>query len=277
MKPISLIFPFLIFFACNSTDDEMRIDDQRARENPFISESQTDGQQVANQFWRVALFVDDGFDFTRNFENVSFRFVDSGVLEAHAYEKVISGSWKIERDSPLDELYITFSNSSILVELNDDWYIRERGENILVLEYQDDSYKNQLIFVRETNQPTVTAPFNNGKTEMESLFDKVYDSSFSITSLIDDEDNKTHLFSGGSLNFDPLGSVVLAQPNENSWRGFWMIGFNNEAIKLDIDFDYEGIPDYLDEDWLLESQENEVLKFIENDVIPEDFLEITLK
>jgi hypothetical protein len=278
MKPTSIKLLFIFLFSCNLVNDDIRIDENTvAGENSFISSNQSNETQTNSQFWKIVLFVDDGFDFTKNFEKVKFRFDESGTLEAIANEININGTWRLERDRPLDELYIIFPSNSILSELNDDWYIRERGENLLALEYKEKNYTDQLIFVRENSQATINPPFNEGKSEMVNLFNTLNNSNFKITSLIDDDDNKTFLFNGGTLKFDHFGHLELILPGNNVWKGTWLTGFNDKAVKLDIDLDYSGIPDYLDEEWLLDGNKNGVLNFFENDSKPEDFLEITIK
>jgi hypothetical protein len=267
MKRLNFIYLLLFMFSCDLINSE----------NPNNNSQSPEQGQTGSDLWKVALFVDDGFDFTRNFEDVRFNFADAGVFEANKKEEVITGRWRIERDSPLDELYITFPKSSVLSELNDDWYIRERNDNFISLEYRDEGKTDRLIFVREGDQRTIEAPFEGRKTDMENLFSEIFGSDFEITSLIDDKDNKTALFKDATLAFDKLGRIILSIPGRDPWKGSWKVGFNDKNVLLDIDFDYSSLPDYLDEDWILTSKNDGRFNFKEKDNKPEDFLELKKK
>lgn len=263
MKKIGFLYIFLLTVSCNMMES-----------TDVLEEELTTGQDATTDAWTIALFIEDGYDITRNFAGISFQFNDRGELLAQKDDELVRGSWRIERDTPRDELYILFPRAFLLSELNDDWYIRERNETFISLEYPDDDGIDQLVFVREGNQRTISKPYESKKEPMEQLFSEVSNGSFDIARLIDDDKDKTGLFDGGTLAFAPLGKVLLTVPGSSPWEGSWKIGFNNQRILLDIDFTSQGIPDYLDEDWRLTAQTGSIISFEENDQRPDDFLNL---
>jgi len=263
MKKIGFLYIFLLTVSCNMMES-----------TDVLQEEFTTGQDATTDAWTIALFIDDGYDITRNFSGISFQFNDRGELLALKDDEVVRGSWRIERDSPRDELYILFPRAFLLSELSDDWYIRERNDTFISLEYPDDDGIDQLVFVREGNQREISKPFEAKMEPMERLFSEILDGSFDVEKLIDDDKDKTGLFDGGTLAFAALGKVVLTVPGSSPWEGSWKIGVNDQRILLDIDFTSQGIPDYLDEDWILTAQNGSVASFEEDDQRPDDFLDL---
>ncbi|WP_289028546.1 hypothetical protein [uncultured Algoriphagus sp.] len=288
MKKLSIITLVILSFSCSIADDtnqiqeNPQIEDVLTSNNPNASEpsnppSSNEPAPNEGEAWRIHLVVEDGFDVTKNFKNVRLFFDESGSLEARLGDESISGRWRIESDSPRDELYLDFPNGTILKELDDDWYIIDLGETEIVLEYKDDEYESELVLIKGNQESSIVSPFSGQEETSVALFSKVSDNSFGINSYMDDDDNKTQLFDGGRLVFDDWGQVTFERDGQDPIKGIWLVGFNDQNVLLDLDFPSQGLGDYLDEEWLLQSKSETLLQLIEKDEDDRDRMELILR
>ena len=286
MKKLAFIPIFALLLSCSTTNDSDPVLENSSVEE-ILSSTPASGNDNTNttpatgssenEAWRVHLMIEYGFDVTKNFRDVRLFFDESGSLEARLGDESISGRWKIESDSPRDELYLDFPNGTILEELDDDWYIIDRSETEIVLEYKDDEYESELVLIRGNQESSIASPFSGQEETSVALFSKVSDNSFGINSYTDDDDNKTQLFEGGRLVFDDWGQVTFERDGQDPIKGIWLVGFNNQNVLLDLDFPSQGLGDYLDEEWLLQNKSETLLQLIEKDDDDRDRMELILR
>ncbi|MCU0374107.1 MAG: hypothetical protein MUF24_02265, partial [Chitinophagaceae bacterium] len=111
------IFVFLLFFglvAC--TQDRTTIEAAQIE--------QTTAQLTAAQ-WRIKLFIEDGDDYTRRFENYRLVFSADGklsIVNATA-ERRSEGRWRFFEDDGKTEFEISLLTGNTYEDLNDDWYV----------------------------------------------------------------------------------------------------------------------------------------------------------
>lgn len=286
MKKLAFIPLIGLFLSCNLTDEATPVIEESTIEDTLIgttppngttntsSDSATNTNPAGNETWMIALFVEEGYDFSKNFQEVRLQFKESGIIEASLGDQPVSGRWKIERDLPRDELYLDFPSGTLLDELDDDWYISSQTDTEIILEYREDGYESKLILVRETHESTITPPFSLQKENSELLFDEVFESSFEISSFWEENRNMTLAFDGGILVFEAWGKVSLVKNGQQPIRGLWLVGFNDQNVLLDLDFPSPGLGNYLDDDWALVSKEGGLIQFIELDDSDRDRLEL---
>jgi hypothetical protein len=277
MKPLKFIALAGFLASCNLIDDQnpdqstVSVDELFTTSPTPTSPSQTPS---VNGNWRVHLLVEDGFDLTKNFENIRFTFSNAGVLEGKLGEETIAGRWRLERERTYEELYLDFPTGSILDELDEDWFLIERSENVLVLEERDDQTVDRLVLVKDATDPGIDSPFSTNQEKGDSLFQTVFDSQFRINQLSDDDRDRTSLFEGFRLKLLPFGRLEIERPNQAPLLGTWQVGFNNQHTKLELELAGEGIAEYLDDDWSLQAKENGLIQFIELDDLDRDRLEL---
>lgn len=242
---------------------------------PTSDPSPTTSTQRVN--WEVALLVEDGLDLTRNFEGISISFSTGGLLEAEKNGQKITGSWKLERDFPSDELYLDFPQGTVLEELDEDWYVVERTETKLVMEDEYDGKKDHLILVSGQPRSAVPSPFSGRRQETDALFLRLDSSSFTVDRLIDHQRDKSALFTGSELVLSSFGIIELRRFSQVLAKGVWYIGFNDKEIKLDFNLPGVGISEYLDEEWLFQTKTNQLIQLIESDDLREDRLDLRVK
>ena len=85
-------------------------------------------QSVLENNWVISKYLDSGKDETSDFSAYHFEFASDGTVQAINQDSQISGTWSLGDDSYDDNpshlhLYLQFSASSVLEELNDDWEI----------------------------------------------------------------------------------------------------------------------------------------------------------
>lgn len=274
MKNLVFLFLMALLVSCSGTEDANPVQQDPTLEqilstNPASgttpSSPGTSTNPSAGEAWRIHLFVEDGYDITKNFVDIRLLFDESGAIQAKLGNETISGRWRIKRDSPRDELYLDFPDGSLLDELDDDWYIRSRSETEIILDYDDDEYESEMVWIRENAASSIRSPFSNQKDPALGLFNEVSQSQFEINAFWDDDRNRTLLFEGGILNFGDWGKVTLERAGQNPIEGIWLVGFNDRNVLLDLDFPSTGLGDYLDEEWLLQDKSGNLIRLIEKD------------
>jgi hypothetical protein len=235
MKHFIILFFSILAVSCTIVDTEQNAIPDIAENNLERSEqgqadttSENRNSSVAGK-WRIGLFVDDNNDLTVNFDGFEFEFSESGEIQA----------------------------------FYDDWKINLKNDQIIDLEYREENYVDRLVFIRKDDDTNLERPFVDNLATAEQLFSELFENKYSITKLIDDNDDETSKFINFTVSFDRFGIVSLSNPSGTSWNGYWKVEFNGNVIVLDIDFDYDGLPDYLDDDWKLISIDGDFINFQE--------------
>ncbi|WP_209330433.1 hypothetical protein [Lunatimonas salinarum] len=272
MKYYALIPLIAVLSSCSLTEDtnpvpaEVSLVENLITTDPSSPEptdTLTANNPSTGEAWRVSLMIEDGFDITKNFQNILLFFEESGRIEAKLGEQSLFGRWYIERDSPRDELYLDFPKGTILEELDDDWYIVRRDDSEIVLEYDDEEYDGKLVLVRETEQRSIAPPYQSLKENAEALFAKMTGSNFGIDSFLDGNRDKTLLFNNAQLVFGDWGSVTVELDGQELVSGIWLVGFDSQSVLLDLDFPSQVLGSYLDDEWLLQYLSDQRINLVE--------------
>ncbi len=95
--------------------------------------------------WRVDFFEDEGRNETSDFANWELEFAPDGVLRAYFNQGLsASGTWRTVRDDGQEELWLSLPGFPKLEELNEDWYVVERRDNLIRMEDQDENFIDKL-------------------------------------------------------------------------------------------------------------------------------------
>jgi hypothetical protein len=124
-KALLLLFSTVILISCS--DDNS------------VSNDPTDASKLQNGTWVVTYYWDDEKDETSMFSNHDFTFSSNGDVEVlfttvMNAQRTYSGSWSYGMDDSVNKLYLTFSTSTYLDELSDDWHVVELSENRIRLQ-----------------------------------------------------------------------------------------------------------------------------------------------
>lgn len=111
--------------------------------NSSSSTSDIGAEQLRNDLnitsgLRIVQYIDDGEDETDEVDDFLFRFSTDGTVTATRGNEVIEGSYRVFRDDGQTELELDFPPTSILDDLDDDWYFRGKANNRLTFEDDDD-------------------------------------------------------------------------------------------------------------------------------------------
>ena len=119
------------FSSCDKSDDDFS--------------NQDTAITLSNGEWKVSWFWDKDKDETSDFLSYTFRFFDSGKMEAFRNGKVTyTGSWT--RSSSGSKMIIDMGSIHPLEELNDDWIIKVLENNVIELQDDNDEHLEELHF-----------------------------------------------------------------------------------------------------------------------------------
>ena len=110
---------------------------------------QTTAQLTAVQ-WRIKLFIEDGDDYTRRFENYRFVFMSDGNLSIFnaSAERRSEGRWRFFEDDGKTEFEISLLSGNKYEDLNDDWYVVAASANEMRFEDNSSSRPERLTLER---------------------------------------------------------------------------------------------------------------------------------
>ena len=120
--------------------------------NSSSSTSDIGAEQLRNDLnitsgLRIVQYIDDGADETDDFDDFLFHFSTDGRVTATRGNDVVEGSYRVFRDDGQTELELDFPPTSILDDLDDDWYFRGKANNRLTFEDDDDDNDfERLVF-----------------------------------------------------------------------------------------------------------------------------------
>ncbi len=120
-RKLYLVWIALFFFSCTPEEESGRSDTNLIR-------------NLTSAIWEISFFILDGTDQSKDFEGVSFVFLQNGQVEAFRGTQLLaSGSWGTRIDSDRVEFELTFASNPEFDKLSGDWY-------------QDAIISNRIIF-----------------------------------------------------------------------------------------------------------------------------------
>ena len=260
--------------SCDLVNQDQNPQNEIPLNDIFSAPPSTDNPGSMSSGWKVAFMEEEGIDLTSNFKEIEFSFSQNGELNATSNQESVKGTWRFDRDTPKNELYLIFPAGSVLEELTEDWYIVMQTDNLIQLEYPEEGFTNHLVFTKNTISPISTSSPQNA-TVADQLFEKVNTKSFSIESFWDAEDNMSSAFRNFELQFNNLGRLELKRPNQPSISGLWQVNFTQTEIFLDIELKQTGLIGELDEEWTLVQKSDGRIEFKE--VEENEIYRLTLK
>jgi len=140
MKRLSLFFLLLGLYSCE-------LDGNSSSSTSDIGAEQLRNDLNITSGLRIVQYIDDGEDETDDFDDFLFRFSTDGRVTATRGNEVVEGSYRVFRDDGQTELELDFPPTSILDDLDDDWYFRGKANNRLTFEDDDDDNDfERLVF-----------------------------------------------------------------------------------------------------------------------------------
>ncbi|WP_100629717.1 hypothetical protein [Algoriphagus formosus] len=140
MKRLSLFILLLGLYSCE-------LDGNSSSSTSDIGAEQLRNDLNITSGLRIVQYIDDGEDETDDFDDFLFRFSTDGTVTATRGNEVVEGSYRVFRDDGQTELELDFPSTSILDDLDDDWYFRGKANNRLTFEDDDDDNDfERLVF-----------------------------------------------------------------------------------------------------------------------------------
>jgi len=140
MKRLSLFILLLGLYSCE-------LDGNSSSSTSDIGAEQLRNDLNITSGLRIVQYIDDGEDETDDFDDFLFRFSTDGRVTATRGNEVVEGSYRVFRDDGQTELELDFPPTSILDDLDDDWYFRGKANNRLTFEDDDDDNDfERLVF-----------------------------------------------------------------------------------------------------------------------------------
>ncbi|WP_439474831.1 hypothetical protein [Algoriphagus formosus] len=140
MKRLSLFILLLGLYSCE-------LDGNSSSSTSDIGAEQLRNDLNITSGLRIVQYIDDGEDETDDFDDFLFRFSTDGRVTATRGNEVVEGSYRVFRDDGQTELELDFPPTSILDDLDDDWYFRGKANNRLTFEDDDDDNDfEKLVF-----------------------------------------------------------------------------------------------------------------------------------
>jgi hypothetical protein len=140
MKRLSLFILLLGLYSCE-------LDGNSSSSTSDIGAEQLRNDLNITSGLRIVQYIDDGEDETDDFDDFLFRFSTDGRVTATRGNEVVEGSYRVFRDDGQTVLELDFPPTSILDDLDDDWYFRGKANNRLTFEDDDDDNDfERLVF-----------------------------------------------------------------------------------------------------------------------------------
>lgn len=134
MKKLIYLAALVLIFGCQKNDDN----NPTSPSTNSTSKAQIE-KTVQGGTWIITDYNDDGTDKTQHFSSYRFTFQDDGSLLATESTNSYFGSWNLtdskSNDDSQDDLHfnILFTESNVLLELNDDWDVLSHNASMIVL------------------------------------------------------------------------------------------------------------------------------------------------
>lgn len=139
-------FVSINFVACDDDDDSNE-------DSPDMSRKAVENT-VEKGKWEITQFIDSGKDETDDYNGYEFTFASNGDLTATNPNNTISGTWNVIDDNSDDDddesdldFVISFNAPKDLVEISDDWDIKNRTDSTIeLIDDSDDNDTETLTF-----------------------------------------------------------------------------------------------------------------------------------
>ena len=251
MKTYQYLIALLITASCDMVGSD-RDERKSISLEELLGVNPQEGKVGTESGWKIGLLESEGFDLTQNYTGVYLEFSDLGKISASINDREIQGRWQIERGAGREELELNFPENTILEELDEDWQIVSRSNEKIVLEERDEEYVNRLTLVASDSQ-SINSSYQTNLEEAARFFQVLNNSGFSIERITSETRDRTSVFENTLLAFLPMGRLELRLSDQKMIVGSWLVGHNNQDITVLLNFEDDGLGDFLDEDWLMTS------------------------
>lgn len=195
-------------------------------------------QVLTSGDWYVTNYFDD-VDETALFDGVVFNFAADGSGTADDGSTITNGTWSTSSGDETDlELNLNFGASNPFDELEEDWDVLEATDDIIRLKdiSGGDGTTDFLTFERNPSSN------GNGGSDLGTV---LLDGLWTVSSYLDDGNDKANDYNGFTFDFEADGSVVV--DNGTATNSTWasLSGDN----KLVLDFGDVMPLDEFNDDW----------------------------
>lgn len=195
----------------------------------------TDGQitdLLLSCSWTVDKIKINGIENTEEYTNFLFTFLENGNVVAEAGGNEIVGTWAIDQlDYGSILVRLSFEN---LPDFSFDWVLYEiEDDNEIDLRFEENRLEFEKICIDDNIE----------------LVDILNEGNWFVASYIDEGENKTSDYNDFVLDFKE-NFTVTATKGEDVVSGTWTVFYDDEKLKLELDFGEIDAFEELNEDWL---------------------------
>lgn len=182
-------------------------------------------QVLTSGDWYVTNYFDD-VDETALFDGVVFNFAADGSGTADDGSTITNGTWSTSSGDETDlELNLNFGASNPFDELEEDWDVLEATDDIIRLKdiSGGDGTTDFLTFERNPSSN------GNGGSDLGTV---LLDGLWTVSSYLDDGNDKTNDYNGFTFDFEADGSVVV--DNGTATNSTWASQSGDNKLVLDF-------------------------------------------
>jgi hypothetical protein len=192
--------------------------------------------------WKADKLIINDDEQTEQYSDYLFTFLEDGVLLAENNGNELFGTWEIDQ-----------SEDGILVKINFE-ELSDFSFNWRLYEIEDD---NEIDLRIEENRLKLEKVCHNDddKTEMIEI---LKEGIWIVANFIDDHENTTDNYNGFAIDFESE-NVVTATKGDDVVEGTWKVFYDDDKLKLELNFGETEPFDKFNEDWLaVDIKENRV-------------------
>jgi hypothetical protein len=148
MKKISYFICLTIsFFILKSSSCSHDSTDVNPSNSTSTQTPSTPSNTIPGAGWHVSLFSEISENKTSHFTGYTFDFATSGTVTATKGSQSVSGTWKQYQNDGITKFAIILNTTDKdLSDLNDDWALVSKSDNLISLKNDNSSKNEQLQF-----------------------------------------------------------------------------------------------------------------------------------
>jgi len=202
---------------------------------PHCSE---ESEALHNTSWFIKKVIINSDDVSDQFRGTGFTFLTNNQLATEVIVgPAVLGSWMFTGDC--DE-FVLDSRLESLQELNRQWLVLERSNQVIKLEFEENTLKIELELA--SGIPVIMPWCNN-------LINILQDTKWKVDSFIDNEEDQSSDFSSYQFDFNAAGSLVITDDNQQIDGQYGLV---RGCQVLDLDLDLNGPLGAFNGNWILE-------------------------
>jgi hypothetical protein len=104
-------------------------------------------RNLTSSIWEISFFIIEGTDQSRDFEGVSFVFLQNGQVEAYRETQLLAqGNWSTGIDSGRVEFELSFASNPTFEQLSANWFQEAIISNRIIFRKDQTNSEDILTF-----------------------------------------------------------------------------------------------------------------------------------